>query len=86
MVSVDVPSGLDADSGAAPGACVTAAVTVTLGLPKPGLLAGEGPVRAGEVWVADIGIPTEAYAAAGIEVPAHLFSMHDRVQLSALRL
>jgi hydroxyethylthiazole kinase-like uncharacterized protein yjeF len=86
VVSVDVPSGLDADSGAAPGACVTAAVTVTLGLPKPGLLAGEGPARAGEVWVADIGIPTEAYAATGIEVPAHLFSMHDRVQLSALRL
>jgi hydroxyethylthiazole kinase-like uncharacterized protein yjeF len=86
VVSVDVPSGLDADSGAAPGACVTAAVTVTLGLPKPGLLGGDGPARAGEVWVADIGIPTEAYAAAGIEVPAHLFSMHDRVQLSALRL
>jgi len=86
VLSVDVPSGLDADSGAVPGACVSASVTVTLGLPKPGLLAGEGGARAGEVWVADIGIPFEAYAALGIEVPPHLFSMHDRVQLSALRL
>ncbi|MBO0683994.1 MAG: NAD(P)H-hydrate epimerase [Candidatus Dormibacteraeota bacterium] len=86
VVAVDVPSGLDADSGAVPGACLTASVTVTLGLPKPGLLAGEGPARAGEVWVADIGIPNQALAAAGIEVPSHLFSMHDRVQLSGLRL
>jgi NAD(P)H-hydrate epimerase len=86
VVSVDVPSGLDADTGTVPGRCVTASLTVTLGLPKPGLLTGEGPARAGEVWVADIGIPVEAYASLGIEVPPHLFSMHDRVQLSALRL
>lgn len=86
VVSVDVPSGLDADSGRAPGACVRAAVTVTLGLPKPGLLAADGPAQSGEVWVADIGVPFEAYAAIGVEVPPHLFAMHDRVQLSAVRL
>jgi NAD(P)H-hydrate epimerase len=86
VVSVDVPSGLDADTGRAPGACVRAAVTVTLGLPKPGLLVADGPAHAGEVWVADIGVPFEAYAAIGVEVPAHLFAMHDRLQLSAIRL
>jgi hydroxyethylthiazole kinase-like uncharacterized protein yjeF len=86
VVSVDVPSGLDADTGRAPGACVLAAVTVTLGLPKPGLLVGDGPAHAGEVWVADIGVPFEAYAAIGVEVPPHLFAMHDRLQLSAVRL
>jgi len=85
VVSVDVPSGLDADTGAALGACVRAGVTVTLGLPKPGLLAGDGPALAGEVWLADIGVPFEAYAAVGLAVPPHLFAMHDRVQLSALR-
>ena len=63
-----------------------AAVTVTLGLPKAGLLLSDGPEYAGEVWVADIGMPLAAYRAAGINVPAHLFSMHDRVQLEALRL
>ena len=86
VVSVDLPSGLDADSGGVPGACVQAALTVTLGLPKPGLLTGEGPALAGEVWVADIGIPFEAYAAMGVAVPRHLFTMHDRVQLGSLRL
>ncbi|MDQ6743994.1 MAG: NAD(P)H-hydrate epimerase [Candidatus Dormibacteraeota bacterium] len=86
VVSVDVPSGLDADSGRAEGACVNAALTVTLGLPKAGLLGGEGPARAGEVWVADIGVPFEAYAELGIRVPPHLFAMHDRFQLSAVRL
>jgi len=86
VVSVDVPSGLDADSGLVAGACVRAAVTVTLGLPKRGLLLAEGPAYAGDVWVADIGIPFEAYAAVGVEVPRHLFAMHDRFQLSAVRL
>ena len=83
VVSVDVPSGLDADAGTAPGGCVTASLTVTLALPKPGLLIGEGPARAGEVWVADIGIPFEAYEALGIHVPPDLFAVHDRLQLSA---
>jgi NAD(P)H-hydrate epimerase len=86
VVSVDVPSGLDSDTGQAEGACVRAAITVTLGLPKAGLLIGDGPAYAGDVWVADIGVPFQAYAELGIEVPAHLFAMHDRFQLSAVRL
>lgn len=86
VIAVDVPSGLDADSGRAAGTCVSASVTVTLGLPKPGLLAGDGPRYAGDVWIADIGVPFEAYAAVGVEVPAHLFAMHDRVQLSAVTM
>jgi hypothetical protein len=36
---------------------------------------------AGEVWVADIGIPPAAYAAVGVPVPDHLFSMQDRIRL-----
>lgn len=86
VVAVDVPSGLDADTGAAAGPCVRASVTVTLGLPKPGLTLADGPAHAGEVWVADIGVPFEAYEAIGVSVPPHLFSMHDRVQLSAVSL
>jgi NAD(P)H-hydrate epimerase len=64
VVSVDVPSGLDADSGLAYSPFVDPDVTVTLGLPKPGLAQ-----FGGKVVVADIGIPLEAYAAVGIEVP-----------------
>src|SRR5262249_35720392 len=85
VVSVDVPSGLDADSGHATGACVRATVTVTLGLPKPGLLTAEGPDHAGEVWVADIGVPFEAYRAIGVEVAPQLFATQDRFQLAAVR-
>jgi len=86
VVAVDVPSGLDSDTGGTPGVAVSAAQTLTLGLPKRGLLSGRGPELAGEVWIADIGIPAKAFEELGIEVPTHLFSMHDRVQLAALRL
>ncbi len=86
VVAVDLPSGLDGDTGVAYAPTVRAHTTVTLGLPKPGLLTGDGPSLAGEVWVADIGVPFEAYAAIGIEVPPNLFTMHDRVQLDAIRL
>jgi NAD(P)H-hydrate epimerase len=86
VVAVDVPSGLDSDSGRAFAPALRASLTVTLGLPKAGLLEADGPGLAGEVWVADIGIPFEAYREIGLEVPAHLFAMHDRVQLAGLRL
>lgn len=81
VIAVDLPSGLDADTGVAYAPSVRAHTTVTLGLAKPGLLKGDGPVRAGAVWVADIGVPFEAYAALGIEVPQDLFAVHDRVRL-----
>ena len=86
VVAVDLPSGLEADNGRALSPTVRADLTITLGLPKAGLLAGDGPALAGEVWLVDIGIPPEAYAMVGATMPAHLFSIHDRVQLAALRL
>ena len=76
VISVDVPSGLDADSGLAYAPFVDADVTVTLGLPKPGL-----SQFGGKVIVADIGIPFEAYAAVGVEVPKDLFASGDTVRL-----
>jgi ADP-dependent NAD(P)H-hydrate dehydratase / NAD(P)H-hydrate epimerase len=86
VIAVDLPSGLEADNGRALSPTVRADVTVTLGLPKAGLLTADGPQQAGEVWVVDIGIPPEAYAMVGAVMPAHPFSMHDRVQLGAIRL
>lgn len=81
VVSVDVPSGLDADTGVAYAPCVKAHTTVTLGLPKAGLVKADGPSLAGEVWVADIGMPLEVYAALGIDVPLTLFTAQDRFRL-----
>jgi ADP-dependent NAD(P)H-hydrate dehydratase / NAD(P)H-hydrate epimerase len=81
VVAIDVPSGLDADTGVAYAPCVQAGLTVTLGLPKRGLLLADGPRLAGEVWVADIGIPRGAYQLLGVDVPAEFFG-----QASAIRL
>jgi ADP-dependent NAD(P)H-hydrate dehydratase / NAD(P)H-hydrate epimerase len=85
VIAVDVPSGLGADTGAAYAPSVRAQTTVTLGLPKPGLLVGDGPRLAGEVWVADIGVPFEAYSLVGVKVPPHLFAIEDRVRLDSVR-
>jgi NAD(P)H-hydrate epimerase len=81
VVAVDVPSAMDADTGEAPGDVVDADTTVTLCLPKPGLLTPDGSARAGDVWVVDIGMPNEVYALAGIEAPGHLFAAEDRLPL-----
>jgi len=85
VIAVDVPSGLDADTGVAYAPSVQAQTTVTLGLPKPGLFQADGPGLSGEVWVADIGVPFEAYAVVGVQVPAGLFANGDRVRLESIQ-
>jgi NAD(P)H-hydrate epimerase len=57
MLSLDVPSGIDATSGEAPGEYIRAGCTLTLALPKTGLASG----TAGEMLLADIGIPEMVY-------------------------
>jgi ADP-dependent NAD(P)H-hydrate dehydratase / NAD(P)H-hydrate epimerase len=56
VLAVDLPSGVDADTGAVDGDAVTADVTVTFGCLKPGLLVGTGAQRAGLVELVDIGL------------------------------
>ncbi|MFE4634642.1 NAD(P)H-hydrate dehydratase [Streptomyces sp. NPDC056773] len=56
VVAVDLPSGVDADTGEVAGAAVTADVTVTFGAYKPGLLIDPGASRAGVVHLVDIGL------------------------------
>lgn len=60
-VAVDIPSGLNADTGAVWGKCLKADYTVTLALPKWGLYLNKGQKFAGEVTVVDIGIPKAVY-------------------------
>lgn len=57
VVSVDIPSGIDADTGAVESDAVYADLTVTFALPKIGLLVYPGAKHAGEVAIADISIP-----------------------------
>ncbi|MGW6687374.1 NAD(P)H-hydrate dehydratase [Streptomyces sp. NPDC054961] len=56
VVAVDLPSGVDADTGEVAGAAVRADVTVTFGAYKPGLLIAPGASRAGVVHLVDIGL------------------------------
>jgi NAD(P)H-hydrate epimerase len=64
VVSVDVPSGVDASTGVVRGRAVRAALTVTFHAAKPGLWIHPGKAHAGEVRTLDIGIPRGAPAAA----------------------
>jgi hydroxyethylthiazole kinase-like uncharacterized protein yjeF len=66
VVSVDVPSGVDASIGTVAGAAVRAEKTVTFHAAKPGLWIHPGKGYAGETTTIDIGIPRGAPAATDI--------------------
>jgi NAD(P)H-hydrate epimerase len=68
IVSLDLPSGLDATTGETPGPVVHATTTLTLALPKQGLLEASS---AGKIQLADIGIPVRAYQRIGASRPFH---------------
>ncbi len=57
LLAVDLPSGVDADTGAVDPACVGADITVALGRPKVGLYRFPAAEAAGSVEIADIGLP-----------------------------
>lgn len=56
VISVDVPSGLDADTGKALGVSIEADITVTMQFSKKGFYKNKGPEYAGKIIIADIGI------------------------------
>jgi NAD(P)H-hydrate epimerase len=68
ILAVDLPSGLDARTGDPYEPCIRADATLTLALPKTGLLASATCPVIGELAVADIGIPAEVYDRIGIRV------------------
>ena len=59
IVAVDIPSGLDANTGRPLGIAVEASATVTMGLPKAGFRVPGAEAFVGELVVADIGFPPE---------------------------
>jgi NAD(P)H-hydrate epimerase len=77
IVSLDVPSGVDATTGERPGAAVSADRTLTLALPKVGL--ADVP---GELALADVGIPAGAFERAGLDYSSP-FSGEYRVPIWA---
>lgn len=75
VLAVDVPSGMDADTGEAPGEAVPADLTVTFGLPKTGMAVPEAWKFTGSVLVEDIGLPV--LEPAGVEPRAGLVTPLD---------
>jgi ADP-dependent NAD(P)H-hydrate dehydratase / NAD(P)H-hydrate epimerase len=65
IVSVDIPSGLSADTGKVMGAAIKASKTVTFGFQKLGLTVYPGCEMAGKLEVADIGVPEKALQSVG---------------------
>ena len=59
VLAVDIPSGVNGDTGEACGEPLRADVTVTFAALKTGLVQGDGPLLAGRVEVADIGLDVE---------------------------
>ncbi|MGW6944907.1 bifunctional ADP-dependent NAD(P)H-hydrate dehydratase/NAD(P)H-hydrate epimerase [Streptomyces xanthophaeus] len=75
VVAVDLPSGVDADTGEVAGPAVSADVTVTFGAYKPGLLVDPGASLAGAVHLVDIGLelpPAQTQALQHADVAALL--------------
>ena len=68
IVAIDLPSGLNADTGAVEGACIRADRTVTIGLPKRGTLLHPGAQTVGALEIADIGLPRSVVESRRIRV------------------
>lgn len=80
ILSLDAPSGLDATGGIPGEPCVVASATMTLALPKVGLLAPQARPLVGKLYCADISVPPELYRRLGLEVGA-LFKADTIVEL-----
>lgn len=61
-ISVDVPSGVVADTGAVPGVCIKAHATICMLALKPGLITGDGVDFVGEVFFSNLGLNISGYS------------------------
>ncbi len=81
ILALDLPSGLDPDRGVAQDPTVGAARTMTLALPKVGLLRPQAASSVGELWLADISVPSSAFARVGVD-PGQLFAEADLIRIA----
>jgi hydroxyethylthiazole kinase-like uncharacterized protein yjeF len=78
VVSIDLPSGMSADTPDLIGDCIEATVTVTLGAPKVPLILPPAEQKSGEVVIADIGIPIDVFET--LEGPRLELLTRDRIR------
>ena len=79
IIALDAPSGLDTTQGIPAQPCIRAAVTLTLALPKVGLLTPEARAVVGDLYLADIGVPPELYAGPGLELEVGAIFEQDTI-------
>ena len=85
VLSLDVPSGLDATTGTVRAPAVRADATMTLALPKVGFRTDEARKTVGALFLADIGVPPSLYAAPEVDHDVGpLFARHDLLSLTPL--
>jgi len=77
VISLDVPSGMDPDQGPGEMPMIRPVVTMTVAAPKRGLL----DPAAGDIWLADIGIPREFYRSGGVEPPPSCLAQTGLIRL-----
>lgn len=80
ILSLDTPSGLDVSSGTAHDPTIRAAATMTLALPKRGLLNPQATAFVGDLYLADISVPPQLYFRMGLSVPP-LFANSDLIRV-----
>jgi NAD(P)H-hydrate epimerase len=76
VIALDIPSGLDGDSGQAFDPTIRAATTLTLALPKGGLMQPAAREWTGDLYLADISVPVQVYQRLGIEI-GPIFTVSD---------
>jgi len=80
VLALDIPSGLNADTGQPSDPTIRAAATLTLALPKVGLLAPPAREWTGDLYLADISVPEAVYRRLGLQV-GPIFRRGDLVPL-----
>lgn len=80
IIAVDVPSGLNADTGQTPGACVRARATLSFLALKPGLFTAQGRDACGDIWLNSLGATTpqtpDAWLSSAPPPPQRLHASH----------
>jgi NAD(P)H-hydrate epimerase len=81
ILALDLPSGLNPDSGQPQEPTIRAVITMTLALPKVGLTKPAARDHVGQLWLADISLPAALYHEIGLKVSRDLFAQKDLLRL-----
>jgi NAD(P)H-hydrate epimerase len=85
ITALDLPSGLQGDDGTASDPTIRATTTLTLALPKAGLLRREAAAHVGRLYLADISVPPLVYSRMGVST-ANVFRTSDIVPVETALL